>query len=86
MCHFRACQKGKNVVLLPLPVRHTFYPRDSPGITADTDILSTPLEPFQPKMCLLGLLLILHPFRESYPPKKKLCGVNRRFQTKRAKY
>ena len=65
---------------------HFLFPRDFSGTIEDTDIINTPLEPLDPKMCLLGVSLILLPILGvKLPQNPNFGGVNRRFQAKRAK-
>jgi len=53
--HFRVMPKGQNfVVLLLLPLCHTFYFHNFSGTVADRDLVNTPLEPFWPTDVLLG--------------------------------
>ena len=66
---------------------HFLFPRDFSGTIKDTDILNTPLKPLRPTdVPFWGFVDIAPHFGGEIPQNPYFWGVNRRFQTKRAKY
>ena len=80
MCHFSSSSSSSSP-------SHFLFPPDFSGTIADTDIINTPLESLRFADVPLGGFVNTAPhFGGEIPENPNFCGVNRRFQAKRAKY